>query len=61
MTAFEVARLLAQIVEKFGLAWPHVRELVLLAYPHLEPHLDAAIADMDRARERAVDRVGGAA
>ena len=60
MTAFEVARLIAQIVEKFGLAWPHVRELVILAYPHMQPHVDAAIQDMDRARADAFARTGGA-
>lgn len=57
MTAFEVARLIAEIVRAFGLAWDRVREVVLLGYPHMEPHIDAAIADMDRERERALARV----
>ena len=58
MTYLEVARLVAEIVRAFDLAWPVVREVVVGTAPHMAPHLDDAIADFDRERAAALRRLG---
>lgn len=59
MTVYEIATLIAYLARSFGLAWGQVREIVIATHPHLEPFLDDAIADLDRARDAALARTQG--
>ena len=61
MTYLEIAQLITALVQSFNLVWDEVCPFVLARAPHLEPHLDDAIADFDRARKQALDRTGGGA